>query len=457
MLLLSSSSLASLFRPWIGVVVAYLMVILVPQSIWWWALGDVRPVLWVLLPTIVGCVLCWMRGQLNFAIIRNRQTFYVAALWLCFFLSYFLGPYVDVPNYGRFYQPDWALSHIHKMILLYFLACLCIDSEAKLRVLTWVIVCSGLYLIYWANDMYLSGRVFGRLAGPTGPERGSVYTDENNFSMIFVIVIPYLWYMGTSSRSKLIKWGLWLAIPFGWHAVFLTGSRGGLVGIAVTTLLVAWRSRNRYVGALLIPALALAYIYQAGDVMRERANSMSGYESESSASARLDSWSTAVAMIVEHPATGVGLSSFSTAYPDFSESRPLEAHSTVLQIAAESGAVAGLMYLLIVIGCLTALWRNGNLLRKAKEQGGSHERLHSLNEATLASFAGLVVCSLFLSLHLFEIFYCLVMMANAVLYVSRHAMLRASDSPATMPSSSGTSLITPGSAGAVANSRPSRN
>ena len=34
------------------------------------------------------------------------------------------------------------------------------------------------------------------------------------------------------------------------------------------------------------------------------------------------------------------------------------------------------------------------------------------------SFSGLIVCSMFLSLQLFEIFYCLCVMMNAVLYIS---------------------------------------
>ncbi|MGH8305124.1 MAG: hypothetical protein ACRETG_05885, partial [Steroidobacteraceae bacterium] len=41
-----------------------------------------------------------------------------------------------------------------------------------------------------------------------------------------------------------------------------------------------------------------------------------------------------------------------------------------------------------------------------------------INEATLIALCGLVVCSIFLSLQEFEIFYCLNVFANAVLYTS---------------------------------------
>jgi putative inorganic carbon (HCO3(-)) transporter len=207
---------------------------------------------------------------------------------------------------------------------------------------------------------------------------------------------------------------------------------------------------------MLIPALVVAYFWQAGDVMRERATTISQYSSESSAAGRLESWSVAIGMMQTHPVTGVGLASFSTAFPDYSRAPPLEAHSTFFQIAGESGVLAGLMYLLIVAGCLMGLWRNGNQLRKLLGRGGLPARLHTLNEAVLASFAGLVVCSLFLSLQLFEIFYCLAVMTNAVLHVSRKAIVESNAvSAADAPAEAGViDVAAPQSATPVAVLRP---
>ena len=122
-------------------------------------------------------------------------------------------------------------------------------------------------------------------------------------------------------------------------------------------------------------------------------------------------------MIVHHPITGVGLASYGPAFPHYSNMTPREAHDTFLQIAADNGLVAGIMYLLVVYGVLTALWKNG-IRMKENDADAIHSFLYAANEATLASFAGLVVCSVFLSLQDFEIFYCLVVIANAVLYLS---------------------------------------
>ncbi len=56
----------------------------------------------------------------------------------------------------------------------------------------------------------------------------------------------------------------------------------------------------------------------------------------------LTAWEGGLRMVMSHPLTGVGLSSFITALPDYIESRHMVAHNTLVQFAAESGVGAGL-------------------------------------------------------------------------------------------------------------------
>jgi hypothetical protein len=68
-----------------------------------------------------------------------------------------------------------------------------------------------------------------------------------------------------------------------------------------------------------------------------------------------------------------------------------------------------------------ALWRNGSRLRVQRRADGDNrdlERLYLINEAVLVAFFGFAVCALFLSLQMSEIFYCLCMLVNAVLFVT---------------------------------------
>jgi probable O-glycosylation ligase (exosortase A-associated) len=417
MALLAAGACVSIARPWIGIVIAYLFAVLTPQTIWWWSFTDLRPVYWILLPTLVGFCLLMFKGKIDFSIVRNRRSLALLLLWICFTLSFYFGPYVNAGGPYRFTDAAWAMETIHKMFLLSFVGTLCIDDRKKLLPLAAVVVVAGTYLIYWANMQYLTGQAWGRLAGPVDQNQVGIYADENNFSMVFVVAQPFIWYMGFLFKNRLLRWGLWLIIPFGWHAVFLTASRGGLIGLAVVTLLVAIRSRSKALGLLLIPALIAAYMWQAGDLMKARAGTIETYKEEASANQRLEAWSAARAMIADNPLTGVGLTSFGPAFSNYSEFRPREAHNTFLQISAESGLIAGFAYLTVVVASLIALWRNGSRYRKRGELI-TENRLFLLNEAILVAFAGLAVCSLFLSHQVFEMFYFLCLLVNSVLYLS---------------------------------------
>jgi putative inorganic carbon (hco3(-)) transporter len=416
-LLLAAGAFASIARPWIGVVIAYLFAVLTPQTIWWWTFSDLRPVYWILLPTLLGFLLLMFKGKIDFAIIRNRRCFFLLLMWICFTLSFYFGPFVSTGGPYRFTDANWAMETIHKMFLLSFIGTLCIDDKKKLLPLAGVVVVAGIYLIYWANLQYLTGQAWGRLAGPVDQYQVGVYADENNFSMVFVVAQPFIWYAGFLFKNKLLRWGLWLIIPFGWHAVFLTASRGGLIGLAVVTLLVAIRAKSKAFGLLLIPAFIAAYMWQAGDLMKSRAGTIETYKTEASANQRLEAWSAATAMIADNPLLGVGLTSFGPAFSSYSEFHPREAHNTFLQISAESGLIAGVSYVIVVLTSLLALWRNGNRYRQRGELM-TENRLFLLNEAILVAFAGLAMCSVFLSHQIFEMFYFLCLLVNSVLYLS---------------------------------------
>ena len=415
---LSIISVTSLARPWIGVASAYMVAILTPQAVWSWDFGDLRPALWILVPTCIGTVIALLRGKLSLSRLRSSRALFLVTLWLCFVLSYLAGPYTDVTGPFRFTDASAALSLLNKMFMLCLLACFIIDDTRKLWALSWVLASSGAYLVYWANDQYLSGHVFGRLAGPVDLDGVGAYADENTFAMLFVVLQPFLWHLGYAVKQRWLRWGLWLIIPFAWHAVFLTASRGGLIGIVVAVLVMALRSKRRALGILLLPAFLIAYQWQAGIIMKERAETIDQYATETSASTRIEAWRAAVGMIAAHPVTGVGLASFGVAFPDFSDRKPREAHNTFFQIAAESGVLAGLMFLLLGFGSVFALWRNGNQLKKA-DPAVRDEKLYLINEAVLSGMCGFLACAMFLSLQLSEIFYFLCALVHIVLLISR--------------------------------------
>lgn len=416
--LMAVCAVVSLAYPWIGVLYGYLFVVLTPQAIWWWDFTDVRATFWVILPTCIGVLIALARKTVNVDILKTRRNLYILILWVTLVLSYFFGAFVHVVSPYRFTIPAVILSRFNKIFFFYFVACLCIDTERKAKSLYLVMLLSFAYLTYWAIDQYLTGHWFGRLNGPMSPSGAGLYGDQNDFAMAFVVAQPFFWYFGSSQKNWIWRWAWWLWIPLSWDAVFLTGSRGGFLGLITTVGFMVLRSRRKILGLALIPAFLLVFSLEAGPVMKTRVLSIDHYHKSGSAEDRLHAWHAAGRMIVAHPVTGVGLASFGPAFPYYSRHKPREAHDTLLQITAESGVFAGGVYVLIVLNLIRSLWKNGEVLKRRAPSDDVKFAL-MINEATMIGFIGLAVCSIFLSLQEFEIFYILNVLGNTVLFLSR--------------------------------------
>lgn len=419
---------AALLQPWIGVLAGYLFILLAPQHIWWWHFSDVRAFHLIALATIVGTAIALLTNRVGFKPLRSKLNFFLLIWWAAVAVSYYFGPYVDAPSQWRFFDPTSVLDIVNKAFLFYFIALLCMDNDRKFGYLVYVGIFSVAYLVYWTNMQYLGGS-YGRLGGPRSLT-GGLYADQNMFAMFLVVMLPFIYYAGLAVRRLPVRYGLWLIIPFGWHAIFLTGSRGGLVGLAATLLLMSLRSAHKGAAVLLIPAFVGAYLWQGGPIMKERAQTITEYEADNSAQTRFQAWNAASGMILAHPLTGVGVASFGPAFPDFSERHPRAAHNTFLQVSAESGLAAGIAWLMIMGTALLALWRR---LAPPPEPGaGYDERLvYYMNDALLVALSGFGVCSLFLSLQTFEAFFYLILLTNYLFYrrAPDHHHERASGSP----------------------------
>lgn len=415
-IIIAVTVLCALARPWIGIVSYYFLALLGPQYVWWWNFEGIRVSLWVAVCTLLGLLIKAIKKEVDYSFLGTQFNCWLFLLWFCIVLSYFFGPYVPLYE-STGLTPERLFSITNNIFIFYFCATLIADDLAKLRYLGFVFIGAALYLIYWANNQYLTQNWsqfnMGRLMGPRSIDGGSIYGDENAFAMFFVTAIPFLQFMGMEIKKRWLRFLLWGAIPLGWHAVFLTGSRGGLVGIGVVTLLAVLRSRRKVLALPIMFAFLFFYQWQAGDTMKERSETITAHEEESSAQMRITAWKGGARMVAEHPLTGVGLGSFITALPHFIESTPRVAHNTSIQFAAESGVLAGIAYLMIVI----LFFINSRKISVWCRENGETEDsrlMEALNNASTISFAGLVVCSLFLSLNTYEIFFFLLIFNNTL-------------------------------------------
>lgn len=416
--LLAVNLVVALLRPWIGVIVSYIFAIMAPQYIWFWAFSGIRPFLYASVPAILGFGFALVSGHIDKRPLKDKVNIWMMVLWASLCVSYFFGAYVNAPVH-QLGSPSNAFSDMNKIFLFYFIAALVFSDEKKLKWALLPIFLTVIYYTYWANDMYLTGHAYGRLHGPAGLNGANIYYDQNTFAMVFVTGLPFLYYLGWSLRNKILRVLVWLIIPFGWSGVFLTGSRGGLVGLGVTALIASIRSPKKYIGLLLLPALFIAFQWQGGPIMKERADTIDAYQTNESAMGRIQAWTAGWGMIKAHPLTGVGPSSFLNAFHHFSDKQPRVAHNTIVQIAAEWGLMGGIAYLMILLLTLKTLWKNGRAMSEAVKYEKMDPLLYFINEALLVSISGFGACAMFLSLQGYEFFYYLIALSISLAWIYR--------------------------------------
>ena len=147
-------------------------------------------------------------------------------------------------------------------------------------------------------------------------------------------------------------------------ALFLTGSRGGLVGLAVG-LLVALGiggALRRYVVLLLLLVVSAGVVHFAFVATPEERTRFTELSAEGS-SGRTDAWNVGLRVWHDNPVTGVGLDNFGLVEPQYATGdfgifeirlilKRVVPHNVYVQLLAELGVVGALAYLSVVAGAL---------------------------------------------------------------------------------------------------------
>lgn len=412
-ILAAANALVALFFPWVGLLASYLVILLTPQNVWWWAFEGIQPVRLFVVPTLLGLGIYLFSGRLRFDGVKTKTALAMIFLLICASSAYFFGPYVDVVNASRFYEPSAMYEVVLKAYIMFFVAALLIDSPRKLAWAFLPLVITSLYMGYWANAQYFIEGKFGRIGGPVSMYGASVYADENIFSTLFVIGFPLFLCFSSAAQNLAIKVGALVAVPMLWHAAFLTASRGALLGIFVVLIGFTILRRRLAWGGVMLCLFAIAFAWQGGETLQERSSTIVNYEDEGSATSRLAAWEVAMSMMASHPITGVGFASFGQAFPSFASTKPIIAHNTFFQIGAEWGILAGVCYLFLIFGLLYSLWKGA---RQFQEISNAEMRWWKFAyESLFLALLGFFACSMFLSLEKFELFHYLVFMSNATI------------------------------------------
>lgn len=236
----------------------------------------------------------------------------------------------------------------------------------------------------WKGHM-LGGRLNGVLNGN--------YSNPNDLALAIVISLPLCLALLLRSRNipAKVAWGVAALVMA--YAVFLTGSRGGFLALAVTTSVCLWefaiRGRRSYL-LVIVALVGVALCISSGTMLRDRLKGTFDSEDDTasaygSAEQRQQLFWRSLEVTAEHPLFGIGPGNF----PIISGSWR-ETHNSYTQMSSEGGMPALVLYAII-------LWAGFKNLKRTRKLSGNSKDVKLFAGALHASLAGFLVGSLFAS------------------------------------------------------------
>jgi hypothetical protein len=267
-------------------------------------------------------------------------------------LGFLLASILSLPANGWMGGATLVIGEVLPLFCVYLFIKIAIRTPRQLRIFMAVMVALTLFqasngiLQYWTGTGFgnstavehgLSG-VDSNLLDGSDPNvvrriRGTgIFGDPNDLAMSLVMVLPFLFggILNTEGQKSRRLWAL-AAMAVLLYALFLTQSRGGLVGLGAVGAAYFYRRTGR-LSAIVVGVLLAGVLLVAGS---SRMQEMSA--SEDSAQGRIQAWSAGLDMLRSKPVLGVG-------YHQFTEYHVLVAHNSFVHTFAETGLVGGVFF-----------------------------------------------------------------------------------------------------------------
>lgn len=233
--------------------------------------------------------------------------------------------------------------------------------------------------------------------------------DNNGGGLMLAMSIPMCFFAWEAIRSW-VRWGFLLIIPVLLHAVLLSYSRGAMLSLGLTAILVWYRARNKLlVTVVYLIGLALL-VPMAGPQIQERFFSIAKADVDESVQSRRTTWLIAIQMANNKPIFGYGIRNstlFTKSMGADMEGRAI--HSQYLQTAADSGWVALAIYVLLILSLIVGLRDVRRHLQKYSDPETA--RVKSIASGVECALVLFCFGALFLSLEHFEMPYIVMLLA----------------------------------------------
>ncbi len=406
MVIVMAGVLASLRRPWIGIMLWTWISIMNPHR---YAYGFAY-----------GAPLAAMAAAavvLGLLFTKDRESPFKASpvTWMMLFMAWMTISWLAGLDASGDYE-QW--KKVMKIDFFIILSLVLLHSKQHIFALMWV--CAGsLGLLGIKGGIYtlLTGGS-GRVWGPPG----SFIGDNNEFALALVVTIPLLRFLQLQLVSKWGRHAMTAAMVLCAAAALGSQSRGALLAIGAMTFYFWWHGKNKPKVGLILLAISVPLISFMPDSWTTRMDTIGTYEEDASAMGRISAWWSAWNSAFHYP-FGVG---FNSARPElFALYSPTPnavhaAHSIYFQALGNHGFVGLFLYL----GIFIATWRSAGWLRKQNFRAPESQWCSDLGTFCQVALAGYAVGGAFLSLAYFDLPYnIMVMVVLTRIWVEKNAWL----------------------------------
>jgi len=302
-------------EPFIGILNYFLFLYLRPQEF----ISAFRGIPLILIMVGVTFAAMLVRGALDKkSMVNSPQNIFMIWIYAAVMLSQMAQLYIwGVINAGT--------NFLH-IILSYFFIVNLVDNKKKLQIGLYSIILLSVYLAVAGIYQYYTGTSFGiETVQAERRIRGlGIFNDPNDLAMALLISMPFLILKIQSRVSNLKRFFMLGFLSILLYALFLTNSRGGMLGFMVLMGIIFYKKYGKKVG------IALSLVGFAGIFALGPSRIVEISPHEASAYGRVESWAAGFDMFLTHPLFGVGIG----AYTDY---HPLVAHNSFIHCAAELG------------------------------------------------------------------------------------------------------------------------
>ncbi len=333
-------AVASLVRPFTGLLIYVCFSIVKPEGMWYWAVPAGSYSRIVAIALLVGWTLggfgSWRFGR------ATAVVYCFVAFWTWGLLS---SLQAHDPTRGFI----WCES-LGKVVLPFVVGMTLLTSVERLKMLAWVIVLSQGYVAFELNMAYLGG--FNRLL-----EVGFADMDNNCVAIAMVTGVGSAFFLGLHSPRLWQKGLAFASAGLMVHTILFSFSRGGMLALVITAAVAFLITPKKPVYYLVLIVAVLIGLRLAGPQVRNRF--MTGLanpeDRDTSAVSRLELWEDCWDSMLKRPLFGVGPHNFPLIAREYGWQEGKEAHSLWMQGGAELGFPGLGLILLFYLICMFRL------------------------------------------------------------------------------------------------------